>query len=149
TLAILEGLLLRVGEGRYVLPLISIMESVAPRREQLSHVADRGEVILLRGEPLPLVRLNRFFGVAGETDGAGRGVAVVIEHHGKRMALLVDELMGQQQVVIKSLETHFHKVEGVLGATILGDGQPALILDAAALAETARAAGDMRRQTAA
>jgi len=136
TLAILDGLLLRVGEQRFVLPLVSIMESIAPRKDQLRHLAGGGEVIVLRGEPLPLVRLGRLLGIDGENDAAG--LAVIVENRGKRLALLVDELLGQQQVVIKSLETNFRKVEGAAGATILGDGQPALILDVAAIAEMAR-----------
>jgi two-component system chemotaxis sensor kinase CheA len=100
-------------------------------------VAGGSEVIVLRGEPLPVVRLNRLFHVATEGDGAGE-LAVIVENRGKRLALLVDELLGQQQVVIKSLETNFRKVEGAAGATILGDGQPALILDVTAIAEMAR-----------
>lgn len=138
TLAILDGLLLRVGAQRFVLPLVSIMESVAPRREHIRVVAGRVEVVLLRGEPLPVVRLNRLFHIAAGDGEAEVGLAVIVEHHGKRLALLVDELLGQQQVVIKNLETNFRKVEGAAGATILGDGQPALILDVAAIAEMAR-----------
>jgi two-component system chemotaxis sensor kinase CheA len=138
TLAILDGLLLRVGAQRFVLPLVSIMESIAPRREQVRHVAGGGEVIVLRGEPLPLVRLSRLLGIDQEDDAAAAGLAVIVENRGQRLALMVDELLGQQQVVIKSLETNFRKVEGAAGATILGDGQPALILDVAALAEMAR-----------
>jgi len=137
TLAILDGLLLRVGAQRFVLPLVSIMESIAPRREQLRQVAGGGEVIVLRGEPLPVVRLSRLLGIDRESDAAA-GLAVIVENRGKRLALLVDELLGQQQVVIKSLETNFRKVEGAAGATILGDGQPALILDVTAIAEMAR-----------
>ncbi|HUI55404.1 MAG TPA: chemotaxis protein CheA [Bryobacteraceae bacterium] len=138
TLAILDGLLLRSGRQVFVLPLISIMESVVPRCDQVSFVAGRGEVIVLRGEPLSLVRLNRLLHLPESGDGLG--LAVIVEHHGKRLALQVDELLGQQQVVIKSLEANFRKVEGAIGATILGDGQPALILDVAALAEMARVA---------
>jgi two-component system chemotaxis sensor kinase CheA len=138
TLAILDGLLLRVGGQRFVLPLASIMESIAPRKEQLRQVGGSGEVIVLRGEPLPLVRLNRLFQIEPEEGSAAGGLAVIVEHRGKRIALLVDELLGQQQVVIKSLETNFRKVDGAAGATILGDGQPALILDVAAITEMAR-----------
>jgi two-component system chemotaxis sensor kinase CheA len=138
TLAILDGLLLRVGDQRFVMPLMSIVESIAPRREQLRQVAGRGEVIVLRGEPLPAVRLNRLFRVASAAVENAALLAVIVDHRGKRLALLVDELLGQQQVVIKSLETNFRKVEGAAGATILGDGQPALILDVAAVAEMAK-----------
>jgi two-component system chemotaxis sensor kinase CheA len=138
TLAILDGLLLRVGGQRFVLPLTSIVESIAPRREQLRQVAGGGEVIVLRGEAIPVVRLSRLFQVASAAEGNAALLAVIVDHRGKRLALLVDELLGQQQVVIKSLETNFRKVEGAAGATILGDGQPALILDVAAVVEMAR-----------
>ena len=143
TLAILDGLLLRVGAQRFVLPLVSIMESIAPQRGQVRRIAGGGEVIVLRGEPLPVVRLDRLFHVApvhGETDVE---LAVIVENRGHRLALLVDELLGQQQVVIKSLETNFRKVDGAAGATILGDGQPALILDVAAIAEMARSSQEI------
>jgi len=142
TLAILDGLLLRVGPERYVLPLISIMESIAPRLDQISQVAGRGEVIVLRGEPLAVVRLSRLFQIHSDDEEANHGLAVIVEHRGKRLALLVDELLGQQQVVIKSLETHFRKVDGAVGATILGDGQPALILDVAAIAQMAKSSAN-------
>ena len=138
TLAILDGLLLRVGGQRFVLPLVSIIESIAPRKDQLRRVASGGEVIVLRGEPLPLVRLKRLFRIAADEEESAGRLAVIVENRGKRIALLVDELLGQQQVVIKSLETNFRKVDGVAGATILGDGRPALILDVAALAEMAK-----------
>ena len=141
TLAILDGLLLRVGAQRFVLPLVSIRESIAPPREQVRQVAGVGEVIVLRGEPLPVVRLNRLFHVDAPEEEAAKVLAVIVENRGKRLALLVDELLGQQQVVIKGLETNFRKVEGAAGATILGDGQPALILDVAAIAEMARSCG--------
>jgi two-component system chemotaxis sensor kinase CheA len=138
TLAILDGLLLKVGGETYVLPLIQILESIRPSREQLNTMAGRGEVVVVRGEPVPLLRLHRMFGVATEVTDPSRGLVVLVEHHGRRMALLVDELLGQQQVVIKSLETHFRRVEGIAGATILGDGQAALILDVAGLAPLAQ-----------
>jgi two-component system chemotaxis sensor kinase CheA len=114
------------------------VESIAPRREQLRQVAGGGEVIVLRGEAIPVVRLSRLFQVASAAEGNAALLAVIVDHRGKRLALLVDELLGQQQVVIKSLETNFRKVEGAAGATILGDGQPALILDVAAVVEMAR-----------
>ena len=138
TLAILDGLLLRVGAERYVLPLISIMESIQPRKNQINEIAGKGEVVVIRGEPLPLVRLHRLFDIAADAEDASRGLVVIVEHQGRRLALLVDELLGQQQVVIKSLETHFRKVEGAVGATILGDGHPALILDVSGLVELAK-----------
>ena len=140
TLAILDGLSLQVGSETYILPLVSIVESIRPGRAQLNTVAGLGEVILVRGEALPLMRLHRLFGVPTEVLDPCRGLTVVVEHGGHRLALLVDELLGQQQVVIKSLEANYHKIEGVLGATILGNGRAALILDIAGLAQIARRA---------
>jgi two-component system chemotaxis sensor kinase CheA len=140
TLAILDGLSLRVGAETYVLPLVSISESIRPRREQVKTVAGRGEVVMVRGEALPLLRLHRLFGIPTEVVDPSCGLTAIVEHSGQRVALLVDELLGQQQVVIKSLEAHYRKVEGVLGATILGDGRAALILDVAGLAQIARRA---------
>lgn len=137
TLAILDGLLLKVGTETYVLPLVSIVESIRPRAEQLRTIAGKAECVVVRSEPLPLLRLHRLFGIPGGVIDPCQGLTVIVEHGGKRLALLVDELLGQQQVVIKSLETHFRKVEGALGATILGDGRAALILDVAGLASVA------------
>jgi two-component system chemotaxis sensor kinase CheA len=139
TLAILDGLLLRVAAERYVLPLTQILESIRPHREQCKEAAGRGEVVVVRGEPVALVRMHRLFGVSGAVTDPSQGLVVLVEHQGHRMALLVDELLGQQQVVIKSLEAHFRKVDGVAGATILGDGRAALILDVAGLAQMLRA----------
>lgn len=143
TLAILDGLSVRVGQETYVLPLVAISESIRPRAEQVKTIAGRGEAVMVRGEALPLLRLHRLFEITTEIIDPCRGLTVIVEHAGHRFALLVDELLGQQQVVIKSLEAHYRKVEGVLGATILGDGRAALILDAAGLAQIARRAADV------
>jgi two-component system, chemotaxis family, sensor kinase CheA len=129
TLAILDGQSLRVGDETYVVPLTSVVESVRPRREALKRVLAAGEGIMLRGEVVPVLRLHRMFGVPNGVEDATEGLLVIVEHEGARVALLVDELLGQQQVVIKSLEANFEKVDGVAAATILGDGRVALILD--------------------
>jgi two-component system chemotaxis sensor kinase CheA len=135
TLAVLEGQVVRVGDQTYVLPLVSIVESIQPSREQVRAVAGQGEVVMLRQEPLPLLRLHRIFGVPTEVVEPSRGLVAVVENENHRVALLVDELLNQQQVVIKSLQSNFHKVEGAMGATILGDGRVSLILDIAGLVE--------------
>ncbi len=140
TLAIVDGLLLSVGDQTYVLPLVSIVESIRPRPEQVRDVAGSGDVVVVRKEPLALLRLGKLFHVPTEVDDPTRGLVVIVEHEGRRLALLVDDLLGQQQVVVKSLETNFRKVEGITGATILGDGRAALILDVAGIAAMARAA---------
>ena len=138
TLAILDGLSVRVGAETYLLPLVAIHESIRPRPEQLKTLTGRGEAVLVRGDALPLLRLHQLFAISGAIGDPCRGLTVIVEHAGQRFALLVDELLGEQQVVIKSLEANYRKVEGVLGATILGDGRAALILDVAGLAPTAR-----------
>jgi two-component system chemotaxis sensor kinase CheA len=129
TLAILDGQLLSVGGETYVLPLVSIVESVRPRREQIHTVLGDGEMLAIRDRVLPVLRLHRILGVPVWRDDLVEGLVVIVEHEGRRAALFVDELLGQQQVVIKSLEAHFAKVRGVAGATILGDGRVTLILD--------------------
>ncbi len=142
TLAIMDGQALQVGPEVYILPLVAIVESIRPRREALALVLGRGETVTVRGKPLPLIRLHRLFDVEPEFADPTRGLAVIVEHEGRLAALLVDELLGQQQVVIKSLEANFRKVEGVAGATILGDGRVALILDVPGLVALARAGGN-------
>jgi two-component system chemotaxis sensor kinase CheA len=140
TLAIVDGLLLSVGDQTYVMPLISIVESIRPRPEQVRDVAGCGDVVVVRKQPLALVRLSRLFHIPTEVNDPARGLVVIVEHEGRHLALLVDDLLGQQQVVVKSLETNFRKVEGITGATILGDGRAALILDVAGIAAMSRAA---------
>jgi len=129
TLAILDGQLARVGNETYILPLISIVESQQIQPENLKSVTGTTELYHFRDEYIPIVRLNRLFGVAGGIEDLGEGLLVVVEAEGRHVGLFVDRLLGQQQVVIKSLEANFKQLEGVSGATILGDGQVALILD--------------------
>ena len=117
TLAILEGQLVRVGGQRFVLPLVSIIESIRPSREHVRSVAGEGEVVMVRQEPLPLLRLHQLFDVATEVLEPSRGLVAVVEHDSHRYALMVDELLGQQQVVIKNLQANFRRVEGAMGAT--------------------------------
>ncbi len=131
TLAILDGLTVRVGRETYVFPLASVLESFQCRRGDIRTVKGDREVINLRGEFVPVVRLQRILDAGdGETPlREGQALMVLVESEGKRAAMAVDELLGQQQVVIKSLEAHYRRVEGISGATILGDGRVALILD--------------------
>jgi two-component system chemotaxis sensor kinase CheA len=140
TLAILEGQSLRVGREVYILPLATITESVRPTTETLRSVFSAGETFLMRGKVLPFLRLHRLFRVPEAVDDPTRGLMVVVEHDGHRVALLVDELLGQQQFVIKSLDSNFHRVDGIAGATILGDGRVALILDVPGLVALGKAA---------
>lgn len=139
TLALLDGQILRVGDQVYVLPLAGIVESIRTIRGSVHAIEGAGEVIVVRGETLPLLRLDRLFGVRALSEDPTEGLIVVVENEERRTALLVDALLGQQQVVIKSLEAHFRKVDGVAGATILGDGRVSLVLDVAGLIGLGRA----------
>lgn len=129
TLAILDGLLVRVSSDSYVIPLLSVVESIKPNSSEIQKVMGKGEVITLRGEIVPLLRLDRLLSVQRAHVRSDDGLLVIVEDQGRKYAMVVDELLGQQQVVIKNLETNFQKVPGVAGATILGDGRVALILD--------------------
>ena len=140
TLAILDGLIIRAEDRRMVLPLLSMLETVSCTDEDLIGIVGMGEVLVLRGESVPVLRLSRFFNLAATEEKHGRPLVVVIEADGRKLGLVIDEVMGQQQVVLKSLETHLHRVAGLMGATILGDGSVAPILDVAALTEREPAA---------
>jgi two-component system chemotaxis sensor kinase CheA len=129
TLAILDGLTTRVGDETYVFPLASVLESFQCKPGEVQTVKGDREVISLRGEFIPVVRLQNLLAAGASPEGSERTLLVLVESEGRRAAMAVDELLGQQQVVIKSLETHYKRVEGVSGATILGDGRVALILD--------------------
>ena len=129
TLAILDGQLARVGNEVYVVPIVSIVETIQARQEQVSSIAARAQVFRLRDDYLPIVRLYDLFGVEPQHTDLLDGLLMIVEADGKRVGLFVDELMSQQQVVIKSLETNFRPVLGLAGATMLGDGRVALILD--------------------
>ena len=138
TLAILDGMSVRSGDEVYILPLSYVLESLQPRAQDISHIAGQGQVVRVRGEYLPLVSLKQVFNTADWGD-SGSAIAVIIEADGQRAALLIDELVGQQQVVVKNLEANYRRVAGISGATILGDGSVALILDVSALLRGAKA----------
>jgi two-component system chemotaxis sensor kinase CheA len=142
TLAIMDGLIVRVADHRFVLPLTSIIETIAIHEEQVLNVAGRGEAVRVRDQAIPFLRLHKMFRLdkaahggepIPEDDEERPQLAVVVERGSLKAALLVDELLGQQQLVVKNLEKNFRRIEGTLGATILGDGSAALILDVAAL----------------
>ena len=138
TLAIIDGMTVRVGEDNFIIPLITVTESIRPKPNDLQRIVGKGEVVNLRGEWVPMVRLYEAFNVTPEYTDPAEALLVIVEAENRRVAVLVDELTGQQQVVIKSLEENFRKVEAISGATILGDGQVALILDVPGLAKLAR-----------
>ncbi len=129
TLAIMDGQSVAVGKEFYIVPLVSIIVSTIVKNEHVSTMANGGEVFKFRDEYLPLMRLYDLYGATPRTTDISQGLMVVVEGDGRRAGLFVDELLGQQQVVIKSLEANYRRVEGISGATILGDGSVALILD--------------------
>jgi two-component system, chemotaxis family, sensor kinase CheA len=129
TLAILDGQLARVGRETYIVPIVSIVETIQIKRDQISSLAGKAELFRLRDEYLPIIRLYRLFGVQADNTELINGLLMIVEADGKRVGLFVDELLSQQQVVIKSLESNFRQVTSLAGATMLGDGRVALILD--------------------
>lgn len=130
TLAILDGQSIAVGDETFIVPLVSIIESINVADEEVNRVAGKGETFRLRDQYLPIVRMHEIFNVeSAKAIKLTEGLVVVVEGQGVRCGLFVDDLLGQQQVVIKSLEANYRRVEGVSGATILGDGSVALILD--------------------
>ncbi|MEX3022566.1 chemotaxis protein CheA [Kluyvera sp. STS39-E] len=133
TLAILDGMSVKVSEEVFILPLNAVMESLQPREEDLHPLAGGERVLEVRGEYLPLVELWKAFEVQGAKTEATQGIVVILQSAGRRYALLVDQLIGQHQVVVKNLESNYRKVPGISAATILGDGSVALIVDVSAL----------------
>ncbi|NMM00007.1 chemotaxis protein CheA [Paraburkholderia sp. RP-4-7] len=144
TLAILDGMSVKVGNEIFILPLNFVMESLQPRAEDIYTVANGERVVRVRGEYLPLVALHEVFNVEEAKQEPTQGIVTIMQTEGRRFAMLIDELVGQQQVVVKNLETNYRKVHGISAATILGDGSVALIVDVAALnRETRHAHGAM------
>lgn len=146
TLAILDGQLIRVQNETYIIPLISIVETILADRNALSPIAGENKLLHFREEYIPLINLRTLFKLPTPEDHRESSLIAIVENGGQKVGLVVDELFGQQQVVIKSLEVNFKRLEGFAGATILGDGSVALILDIAGLMkrgldfETAKAA---------
>ena len=133
TLAILNGMSVKVGKEVYILPLNYVIESLQPQAKDVHSITSDEHVMHVRGEYLALVELHKLFEVADAVDNPTQGIAVIVQAEGTRFALLVDQLVGQHQVVVKNLETNYRKVPGISAATILGDGNVALIIDVAAM----------------
>ena len=138
TLAILDGMSVKVGAEVFILPLSHVTESLQPTNDQFRTLAGDDRVLYVRGEYLPLVELHRAFSVAGAQTDPEQAIVVIMQAEDRRFALMVDQLVGQHQVVVKSLEANYRKVPGISAATILGDGSVALIVDVFALARTNR-----------
>jgi two-component system chemotaxis sensor kinase CheA len=133
TLAILDGMSVQVGNEIYILPLSYVTESMQPTLEQLHGISEAEHVLHVRGEYLPMVSLSCIFGVEGAQTEITKSIAIILQAEETRFALLVDSLVGQQQVVVKNLESNYRKIPGISAATILGDGSVALIVDVFAL----------------
>ena len=138
TLAIMDGMSVGVGDEVYILPLSSVVESFQVKDDSLSTVGQGAQLVKVRDEYMPVIELEKVFDVPRFDQERSGAIMVVIEADGIRVALLVDELLGQQQVVVKNLEANYRKVPNISGATILGDGKVALILDTAALVRRSR-----------
>ncbi len=138
TLAILDGMSVKVGDEIYILPLGYVVESLQPAPVDVKEIAGQGKVVKMREEYLPLIPLYQIFDIEPRFADPSQGILVILESEGKKAALLVDSLVGQQQVVVKNLESNFRKVAGISGATILGDGGVSLILDVSALLRSSR-----------
>jgi two-component system chemotaxis sensor kinase CheA len=143
TLAILDGMSVSCGGETFIVPLAFIVESLRPSPGAILTMGSQGRVLQIRGKYLPMVTLHELLGMPAPPGAGEDGILIVIDTEEMRMALLVDALLGQHQVVIKSLETNYRKVPGISGATIMGDGRVALILDAAGLG---RLASSQRRE---
>jgi two-component system, chemotaxis family, sensor kinase CheA len=135
----------QVGDHTYILPLVNIVESVRILPGQVCRPAGGGELYGLRKEYLPLLRLYELFNIDSPSTDLSQGLLVIVEADGKKAGLYVDDLLGQQQVVVKSLEAHYRKVDGISSATILGDGTVAMILDATGLIRMAHAGATRSR----
>jgi len=133
TLAIIDGMLVRVGQERFIIPTLSIVESFQPATDQYHTVQGKGELVRVRGQLLPLIRLDRIFGIRADMTHPWEGLVVVVENNGQRGGLLLDELLRQEEIVIKSLGETMKGIRGVTGGAILGDGKVGLILDVAGL----------------
>lgn len=141
TLAIMDGMSVAVGEEIYIIPLASVVESLQMSGDQVKTIANQGKVVEVRSEYLPVAPLAEIFHVPKKNEfdmESSGGIMVVVEADGSRTAMLVDELVGQHQVVVKNLESNYKRVQGVSGATILGDGRVALIIDVSGVAKSAR-----------
>ncbi len=137
TMAIIDGLIVRVGGDRFILPSTSVQRALRPSREHISTIHGRGEVLDLRGKFVPVHRLHHRFGIPHEAENPWEGIVVIVENGGRLSALLVDEMVSKQEVVIKNLGAFMQNVPGVSGGAILGDGNIALILDPASLLNAA------------
>ncbi len=139
TLAIIDGIVVKVGNAKYIIPTISIEESLCPKQEEINTIKNQGEVINMRGNLFPLVRLYKLYNIKATKTNPWDAIVVIVEAEEGRFSIMVDELLGQQQVVIKNLGERFKNVKGISGGAILGDGNVGLILDVNGIREASLA----------
>jgi two-component system chemotaxis sensor kinase CheA len=140
TLAIIDGMVVRVGSERYIIPTISIIRSIKPEPKDLSTVLQRGEMLQLQGKLIPLFRLGELYGVEGSASALSQALVVVVEDDNQRAGLVIDELIGRQQVVIKTLGETMQNLPGISGGAIMPNGRVGLILDIGGLVKYANVA---------
>jgi two-component system chemotaxis sensor kinase CheA len=134
--AILEGQMVRVGGQVFIVPLLSIVESIQINKDEINAIANKSELYHYRNEYISVIRLREIFNIHSDEGSENTaGLLVVVDIGGRRAGLYVDDVVGQQQVVIKSLEQNYQQVQGIAGATVLGDGAVALIIDVLGLAQ--------------
>ena len=136
-MAIIDGLVVRVGEHRFVVPSTSVQRALRPAAENIVNIQGCGEVLDLRGRRIPLHRLDRLYGISSSAQEPWEGIVVIVESSGKVCALVVDEMLGKQEVVIKNLGTYLQERCSMAGGAILGDGTIAMILDPGSLLQAA------------
>jgi two-component system, chemotaxis family, sensor kinase CheA len=129
TLAVIDGQIVSVGKEKFIIPTISLVQSIRPTPDQLSTVCDRGEMIMVRGDLIPMIRLGKLFGIESQYDNPSEALIVIVADGKEHSCLLVDSLLGQQQVVIKNLGDYLGHIRGISGGAIMGDGNVHLILD--------------------
>ncbi len=137
TLAVIDGLVVRIGAQRYIIPILTVEQSLRPTASQISTLQNRAEMCMIRGSVLPLFRLHKLFNVTPKSTDPTQSLVVIVQDNDRRCCLMVDELVGQQQVVIKSLADSLGAIRGISGGAILGDGSISLILDVPGLIELA------------
>ena len=135
TLAIIEGMLVGLGKSVLIVPLLSVIETIQVKQQDYRTVEGKGEVLLVRGEYISLIRLDRLFGIEANCKDPWESLIVIVESDGERMGIMIDDLIGQQQIVIKSIDSFITSSRSISGATILGDGRVALIIDIHGLAQ--------------
>jgi len=133
TLAIIEGMLVRVGAARYIIPLLAILESFRPEPQHITTLPEGKEVVRVRNELYPVVRLHELYEVASDYERLDEGILVILENQGERICVFLDEVVGQIQTVIKGLPDYMGEVQGLSGCSIMGDGEVCLILDVGSL----------------